>query len=403
MLGLTSVSVFLFSALALAVGSGYSLGLVALLLASTWLLWKRPKLGLQKQDYLLIGVLLLYFLFYTANMLFHGDPTRELDMPLRALLAVPVLLLLLAYPPRPTAWWAGIAAGVIAGAALCVWQLTVLHQLRPQAATSNAIHYGNVSMLLGMLSLAGLDWASRQKRPYAWSLLMGLACLAGIGGSILSGSRGGWIALPVCLTIFAIYRCRKQGKHYICSVLLLLGGLLVTTYFIPHSPVPERMATAIAELKKFEHNGDVNSSVGERMEMWNNAVVMSSQHIWLGMGRSGYMAQKKALTAEGKMSMAVRDYTNAHNDYLDAMVKRGIPGVLALLALFFVPMALFVQALRSATPAAQPYALGGIMLCTCYPIFGLTTSSLTLNIGIIMLVFPLVILWAMLRQQQRNA
>ncbi len=36
-------------------------------------------------------------------------------------------------------------------------------------------------------------------------------------------------------------------------------------------------------------------------------------------------------------------------------------------------------------------------------IFGLTTSSLTLNIGIIMLVFPMVILWSMLRQQERTS
>lgn len=403
MLGLTSVSVFLFSALALAVGSGYSLGVAILLLASIWLLWKRPKLGLQKNDCLLIGVLLLYFLFYTTNMLFHGDPTRELDMPLRALLAVPVLLLLLAYPPRPAAWWSGIAVGVIAGAILCFWQLIILHQARPQAATSNAIHYGNVSMLLGMLSLAGLDWASRQGQRHAWSLLMGLACLAGIAGSIVSGSRGGWVALPVCLILFAIYRCKKQGKRYICSILLVLGALLVMTYFIPHSPVPERTAIAIAELKKFEHNGDVNSSVGERLEMWNNALVVSGQHIWLGMGRSGYMAQKKTLTEEGKMSMAVRDYTNAHNDYLDALVKRGIFGVMILLALFLAPLVLFMRVLQQGPAAAQPYALAGAMLCICYLVFGLTTSSLTLNIGIIMLIFPMVILWAMLRQQQRLA
>ena len=114
MLGLTSVCVFLFSALALAVTSGYSFGALVLLLASTCLLWKRPRLNLQRRDYLMLGTLLLYFLIFTANMLYHGDPARELDMPLRALLAVPVLLLLMAYPPRPEAWWSGLAIGAIA-------------------------------------------------------------------------------------------------------------------------------------------------------------------------------------------------------------------------------------------------------------------------------------------------
>ena len=103
------------------------------------------------------------------------------------------------------------------------------------------------------------------------------------------------------------------------------------------------------------------------------------------------------------MNKIVLDYTNAHNDYIDAMVKRGTFGLLTLLALFFMPLTLFARALRHSPAAAKPYALGGSILCTCYLIFGLTTSSLTLNIGIIMLVFPMVMLWAMLRHQERTA
>ena len=122
MLRLTSVCVFLFSALSLCVDSGYSLGAVVLLLSSTCLLWQRPRLGLQRHDWLLIAALLAYCLVFVANMLYHNDPGREFDMPLRALLVVPVLLLLLAYPPRPAAWWSGVAIGAIAGAALALWR-----------------------------------------------------------------------------------------------------------------------------------------------------------------------------------------------------------------------------------------------------------------------------------------
>ena len=103
------------------------------------------------------------------------------------------------------------------------------------------------------------------------------------------------------------------------------------------------------------------------------------------------------------MSEIVLHYTNAHNDYIDSLVKRGIFGFLALLLLFLLPFTLFAQALLRSTAAAHPFALAGVTLCTCYMIFGLTTSSLTLNIGIIMLVFPMVILWSMLRQQERTS
>ncbi|MEX0142975.1 O-Antigen ligase [compost metagenome] len=403
MLGLTSVCVFLFSALALAVTSGYSLGALTLLIASICLLWKRPRLNLQRQDYLLLGTLLLYFCVFTANMLFHADPARELDMPLRALLATPVLLLLLAYPPRPAAWWSGVAIGAISGAALASWQILVLEMYRPQAATSNAIHYGNVSVLLGMLSLCGLGWVHTRSHRLAWRMLLLAGGLAGIVGSIISVSRGGWLVLPVCGCLFLYHYSKGRGARYMATLLSALLIVSTLAYTLPNSRVPERIAIAVNEIKQFQSRETVTTSIGQRMEMWRTAWVMSNDNIWLGMGRSGYLAAKQQLADEGKLNALVKNYTNAHNDYLDTLVKRGIVGVMALLALFLIPLSLFGRALRHSAPAAQPYALAGVILCTCYMIFGLTTSSLTLNIGIIMLVFPMVILWALLRQQERTA
>lgn len=403
MLGLTSVCVFLFSALALAVNSGYSYGALTLLLASTYLLWKRPHLNLQRRDYLMLGSLLLYFFIFTSNMLYHGDPARELDIPLRALLAVPVMLLLLAYPPRPEAWWSGLAIGGIAGAALAATQFIPSSPFRPQAATSNAIHYGNASMLFGMLTLCGLEWASTQRHRLAWRAFLLAGCLIGIFGSVISASRGGWLALPVCGCIFVAHYSRGRGKQYMAGLLTVLLTVSVLAYILPNSPVRERAAVAVEDLKKFEDSDNVTTSVGQRLEMWRTALALSSEHIWLGMGRDGYLEAKKKLSAEGEMSKIVLHYTNAHNDYVDSLVKRGIFGLLAVLLLFLLPLILFARSLLHSPPPARPFALGGVILCTCYMIFGLTTSSLTLNIGIIMLVFPMVILWSMLRHQERIA
>ncbi|MCC7598309.1 O-antigen ligase family protein [Janthinobacterium sp. FW305-129] len=403
MLGLTSVSVFLFFALALAVNSGYSLGALVLLLASSWLLWKRPRLNLQRRDYLMLGTLLLYFAIFTANMLYHADPARELDIPLRALLAAPVLLLLLAYPPRPEAWWSGLVIGAISGTALASWQFFALDVYRPQAATSNAIHYGNVSMLLGMLALCGMGWASKQRHRLAWSLLLLAGGLSGILGSVISGSRSGWLVLPACGCLFSYYYSKGRGARYLAALLGALLAAFLLAYTLPNSRMPQRVEVAVNEIKQFQDSDNVTTSIGQRMEMWRTAIDMYQQRPWTGLGRNGYMEQKSMLVDEGKANVAIRRHTNAHNDYLDTLVKRGIIGVMALLALFLVPLLLFARALRQSAPAAQPYALAGVVLCTCYMIFGLTTSSLTLNIGIIMLTFPMVILWAMLRQQERLA
>ncbi|MED5594126.1 O-antigen ligase family protein [Janthinobacterium sp. P210006] len=379
------------------------MGALVLLLASMCLVWKRPRLNLQRRDYLLLGTLLLYFFIFTANMLYHDDPARELDMPLRALLAMPVLLLLIAYPPRPAAWWSGLAIGAISGAALASWQFLVLEMYRPQAATSNAIHYGNVSMLLGMLALCGLGWAREQSHRLAWTLLLVAGGLAGILGSVISGSRSGWLVLPVCGCLFAGYYSKGRGTRYLAALLGALLAAFVLAYTLPNSRVPQRVAVAVNDIKQFQDSDNVTTSIGQRMEMWRTAWALSSEHLWLGMGRNGYLAAKQEMAEEGKMDKIIKDYTNAHNDYLDALVKRGIIGALALLALFLVPLTLFARGVRHSAAPAQPYALAGVILCACYMIFGLTTSSLTLNIGIIMLVFPMVILWALLRRQERTA
>jgi len=403
MLRLTSVCVFLFSALSLSVGSGYSLGAVVLLLSSTCLLWQRPRLGLQRQDWLLIAALLAYCLVFVANMLYHGDPGREFDMPLRALLVVPVLLLLLAYPPRPEAWWSGVAIGAIAGAALALWQFTMQDMERPQGSTSNAIHYGNVSMLLGMLSLAGLEWARAQRRALAWSALLLAGCLAGVFGSVISGSRGGWVALPVCVLIIAIHNARAHGMRYLAITLAAVAMLAAIAWYLPHSPVRARTAIAVTEVEKMNDASNATTSIGQRFEMWRTALLLSSERPLLGIGRSGYMEEKQKLAAEGRIGVMTRDYTNAHNDYLDVLVKRGAIGLLALFGLFLLPLYLFSRALRHGAASGHPFALGGVVLCTCYIIFGLTTSSLTLNIGIIMLVFPMAMQWALLRHAQRGS
>lgn len=403
MLRLTSACVFVFSALALAVGSGYSLGALILLFVSPCLLWRRPSLQLQRQDYVLIATLLLYFLVLTLNMWFHGDPGREYDMPLRALLATPVLLLLLAYPPRSEAWWAGLAIGAIAGTALALWQFFALDMARPQAATSNAIHYGNVSMLLGMLSLSGLGWANAQRSRLRWMALLLAGGLAGVMGSILSGSRSGWLALPVCICIFAATYTQSHKKRYFGMALAAMMAIAAVIYIMPDSAPRQRLSVAISDLQKFQNQRNTSTSIGERLEMWRITVDMFQEHNkWLGMGRTGYIDEKYQLADEKKISAVVRNYTNAHNDYLDTLVKRGLPGLAALLCLFFLPLYLFTRALRHGSHAAQPFALAGVVLCTCYIIFGFTTSSMTLNIGTIMLLFPMVMLWAMLRRMPQT-
>ncbi|MFY1005010.1 hypothetical protein ACNF5F_26670, partial [Escherichia coli] len=82
-----------------------------LLLASPVLLVLRPGLDLNRQDKAIIAILLAYFVVAAARALVDGQGSSGLDKPSRFLLAVPVLFWLVAYPPRLSVMWSGIAIG----------------------------------------------------------------------------------------------------------------------------------------------------------------------------------------------------------------------------------------------------------------------------------------------------
>ncbi len=96
----TSLAVFLLGAIALIVPSGYSLGAVMLLLGSVLLLFTQPVLGLKRQDYLVMAALMAYAFIGMLAAWWDGQGTRGFDEPIRFLLAVPAMLLVMAYPHR---------------------------------------------------------------------------------------------------------------------------------------------------------------------------------------------------------------------------------------------------------------------------------------------------------------
>lgn len=401
----TSCAVFILLALALVVASGYSLGAAGLFLGSAALLWKRPRLGLKRADYCLIAVLFFYFFATAASNLYHADRLRDYDASLRFLLAIPVLLLLLAYPARPAALWGGLALGAISGGIYGTWQHLV-EGIDRSGGTTNAIQYSNICILLGLLCGPGVAWARLQKRRLFWTVLLALGCFWGLFGSVMSGTRGSWIALPFCAAILALYQAGRHGKRYLYLGLLLLLALIGTVYAIPQSGVEARTAQAVQEAQEYllhENAHNTITSVGERLEMWRNALAMAPQHIWLGWGQRGYMQHKILLNEEGRLAFSVLEHSHAHNEYLDALVKHGMLGLLALLALYLMPLRLFLLHLKHSSLQIRPYALAGVLLMTSYLLFGLTTAFMTVNHGVMMLAFLVIILWSCMRAEERRS
>jgi O-antigen ligase len=400
MVAYTSFAVFIFCALSLVIGSGVSYGASLLFLGGAVLLWKRPALRLTRADRLLCWVFAGYFLLHALENGLQHAVLRDYDAAARFLFAVPVLLVLCAWPARAEAWWGGVVVGALGAGMFAALHHTSVRQLTLGGVT-NPIQFGNISIVLGMLALAGLGWAQRQTQRWPWTAVLVLGAAGGIVGSILSSSRGSWLALPVGVCIVAVHYAFTYGRRIlfagIGATLVLIGGL----YAQPDSDFRQRSDLAEKEVQAYLAKRTPDSSgtsVGQRLEMWRAGVTMIPGHLLLGVGKQGYMDRKQALIDAGQANPAIAQHTHLHNDYLDALVKRGIPGLLATLAVLLVPLRLFGRHLHGPR-AAQPYALGGVLLCTSYLVFGLTQAFFTHNNGVITFAFLIAILWTLLRHQ----
>jgi O-antigen ligase len=398
MFAYTSFAVFIFCALPLVISSGHSYGASLLFLGAGMLVWKRPALQLTREDRVLCWVFAGYFLLHALENRLQSAPLRDYDAAARFLLTVPPLLVLCAWPARAEAFWSGVAAGGIGGAIFAALHQTEVRQLTLGGVT-NPIQFGNISIVLGMLSLAGIGWALQQRQRVLWVILLALGTAGGIAGTILSSSRGSWLALPVCLLIVAVYYAMSHGRRAlfagIGATLVLLGGL----YAKPDSDFRQRSDLAEKEVQAYLSDRTPDSSgtsVGQRLEMWRAGMTMIPGHLLLGVGKQGYLDRKQALIDAGQANPAIAPHTHLHNDYLDALVKRGIPGLLGTLVVLLAPLWLFARRLHG---AAAPYALGGVLLCTCYMAFGLTQAFFTHNNGVLIYAFLVAILWTLLRRQ----
>ena len=397
----TSVAVFLFCALSLVIPGGTAIGATMLSLGSVMLVRTRQNLPLQNHERALVAVLLLYFFVCAFTNWFHHDPLREYDAPSRFLLAIPALLLLRQWPPARAAFWGGVIAGAGGAGLLAVWEKLELSAPRASGYT-NPIQYGNISMLLGILCLAGLGWAASQRRARWWlAMLLAGACI-GIFGSFLPGSRGSWIGLPVCLVILYRHYGRSVSRRYLLSGSLLAVAALGAVYTAPQAGIQGRMHDAVTETDGYFETGNANTSVGARLEMWRTGFMIFPEHPWLGWGKAGFMQRKKQLIGEGKVAAFTGDHTHSHNEYIDALVKRGVLGLTGLLVFYGVALSVFVHRLKHAAAEQRPYALAGVLVMVNYIAFGMTQAFLTHINGVMTLVFMLVILMTLSRTEVQH-
>jgi len=165
-----------------------------------------------------------------------------------------------------------------------------------------------------------------------------------------------------------------------------------------HKVIEVRVLQAATEAQAFLNDNNQDSSVGSRLAMWRFALEqIGHSPIW-GVGKQGWVTLRDQGIADGKMSAPyIASLTHLHNEYLDAVVKRGVVGLFLLLMLYLGPMLLFFRRyLSNANTEVKSLAMGGMVLIMMYMDFGLTQTFLSHNSGRMVFVSLLMCFGALL-------
>ena len=301
------------------------------------------------------------------------------DESLRLLLAVPIylvirggefkIMVLLRYAFPLGAITAFVASG--------------LEPYRPYADSGrlgtyflNVIHFGDLALMLGMLSLFSINL---EQRNSPGSLLINLSGLfAGVYLSLESGSRGGWIAAPMLAAYWLLSGNKGKVRAKTVAILAIAVAAVLVSVFA--DTIHERIADVFSGLSAF-HRGNGDTSIGLRLEIWQVAVHLFLANPLFGMGTEGYREAILMLEHSGAIGPLVREFAIAevHNQILSYAVKYGTFGLLSILAVYFVPLVLFVQAAGSS--AGQARIAGGMGVCLVggFFIFGLSVEIFNLK------------------------
>lgn len=334
-----------------------------------WQAWRPALLRHFTEVRWVLAAFLLSLVFALAGMLLHADiAARALEKPGRMLLAVTVLLAVLALRPSRKALWWGLIGGTLAGAAFICYQRWGLGIERP-GGLINSITFGDIVLCMGLMSLAGvLDFKGRQVL-WPW-----LGALAGLLGSVATGTRGGWIALLFAAVLFIKYGHYLRGRLARTLALLALA-LLVSTYFIEGTGARKRLHQGVSEVQTYIAGGNAHTNIGLRLELWKGAGMLIARHPWSIASPQQVRDELAEEVAAGRLHGFVTEYEHFHNDILQVLVYGGVPGLLVWLGTLLAPFLFFLRILNSRlaadTRAAAP-ALAGMLLVLSYFSFGLT-------------------------------
>lgn len=354
-----------------------------LLIVALFFAWPEWRYLERQEKLLVLGYVLLFAVAVLSfiHVQDWGNSFRRLARIFRiATLGIMFLFLHRARVEPGKALLLGLCAAVIS-AVFQVWYGTTFEHINRIVGLYNPEIFGDMSVLLAALLVAAIatvihDWRLR--------VCISILALLALYAAARSLTRGAWIYVPVAGAIlFWCFRATLLGKKRELAV--ILGLVIFLGVWIGHSDhgsVNNRIKQTVTSMKTFVRNPAVSTSVGERLNLWRNSVLIWENHPIIGTGIGDFKRDNQQLIAEGRsINTSIGVYGHAHNIYFDSLATMGLIGlVTVIVAIVVLPFRFFLCHWRRAKEEwLRFYALAGMLTVAGFATFGLTEHWLGRN------------------------
>lgn len=240
--------------------------------------------------------------------------------------------------------------------------------------------FGQYALTFGLMCLVSINLLGRDALAL-WGLKVSGVAL-GFYLSIQSGSRTGWLAAPLVIGFYILQRNQKIRLRHVLGAGALVAALLVAGYtFSP--TIHQRAGLALQELVSYNWHGIApDTSTGMRITFLRMGAELFMHRPWSGFGDTGikdYLNDPQLVSFASQYTRQFALDSGFHNEFMTNAIRSGIWGVLAALALFVVPLAIFFRSFRSASAIRSANALLGITFVMCQLVSALSTEVLNLK------------------------
>lgn len=242
------------------------------------------------------------------------------------------------------------------------------------------LSFGSLGLTLALFCLASINISNNESS----TLKLYKFCGFGIGFylSILSGSRTGWLAPPIAIFIWLLFR--DYHRRFLNLALAIGVPFILSIAAFYHFPIVQQRVVLTANQLLAYHWNELNpdNSTSMRITFCRIALLLFAQRPFGGWGDTGFSHFMNTPDIARFASQNTRDYvlgSGFHNEIMTNIVRSGIWGMISSISIFLVPAMFFIRGLSSKLLPIRRLAILGCSYLVCTFISGMSTEVFNLK------------------------